>query len=561
MNARICFATLFLWPFFLISQNGDWILHHDIYHYVDRLDVLGYAVDGLPTAIKPYGREAVGTWIQEANTLEMSDAEWGWHQRMLVQGNDSIADAQAGSGFLNVFGNNQRDLYSVRTKEFRMYANPVLFLSGGIDQNTDPAAADASLPLYNNLRGLVLRGSIGEKIGFHTEAGDYLARVPEFRYRQFRELGSIPGEEEIKQFGDQNGINYFKTRAYITAEATDWLRIKFGKDRAHWGNGWQSLILSDHAADAFLLNLTANIWKFQYVSQFAQLIDYIPGKPDVAGDFPRKYAAIHALNFRPNPHISFGVFESLMYGQNQPYGRRGFELQYLNPVMFYRSVEQLIGSPDNATIGANLKVNLFDRIQLYGQALIDDFNFGNRTQGPGYWGNQWAVQAGLKYYNAFGIPTLDLQVETNHVRPYVYQHYSVVSNLSHYGESIGHAAGANVQDAHAILRYHPHPAWNLQIVASAIRQGLNLDDQNYGSDILSTYNLRPYEFGHTIGQGLALNVRQLWGRLSWQLGASEAYLEAEGRYRWERTGAGTPITSSSLLIGLRVAAVPEQIRW
>lgn len=560
MKSLILFFSGLLSCLSLFSQNGDWILNHDVYHYVDRLDVLGYSQKSLPTALKPYGRDAVASWVIKADQSRMSSQEKKWNEVVRLQVSDSLAALNSGKGLFNFLGKNKRDVFSVDQPGFRMYVNPVLYLTGGLDRNNDPAAANSQLPLYNNQRGLVIRGSLGNRVGFHTEVSDYLTRIPEFRYRDFRSTGTIPGEENVKQFGDQNGVNYFKTRGYLTVKAADWLRIKVGKDRVHWGNGWQSLFLSDHSADALMLNLHAKFWKLEYMSHFAQFIDYFPGKSDVTGDFPRKYGAFHTLLFRPIPQLTVGVFEALMYGQNQPYGRRGFELQYLNPVIFYRSAEQLIGSPDNAMIGASVKANLFNTIQIYGQGAIDDFNFGNRVNGPGYWGNQWAVQGGVKYYNAFTVPTLDLQLEYNRVKPYVYQHYSVVTNFSNYGSSLGHAAGANVEDVHMIIRYHPLPAWNLQLVGSLMSQGLNQDGDNYGWDINSTYNRRPYEYGHTVGQGLSWSVQQLWGRLSWQLGSSDAYLEMEGRYRREQTGSGNYVQSASGMVGLRLAAAPEQVR-
>ena len=550
----------------LSAQNADWILGHDVYHYVDRLDVLGYyragaatGDGGLPTELMPYGREKVAGWVASSDLRAASAAEQAWHRRMRLQTDDNLADSLAVRGLWGAFGSNRRDLMRVNQPGFRMYVNPVLYLSGGLDRTNSPLAARSSLPLYHNLRGMVLRGSLGEKVGFHVEAGDFLSRIPEFQYAGFRQTGALPGEEEVKKFGNENGVNYFKTRGYLTAQVTPWLRVKAGKDRVQWGSGWQSLWLSDVAADALLLNLHASVWKLEYVSHFAQMIDFFPGKTDPSGDYPRKFTAFHALYYRPLPTLSVGVFESVVYAPNQPYGHRGFEWHYLNPLIFYRAAEQFIGSPDNGMLGASIRWNFLRHLQLYGQGLLDDFNFGNRVNGPGYWGNQWAVQAGLKYYNAFSIPTLDLQAEYNRVRPYVYQHFNVVSSYTHYGAPLGHAAGGNVQDLHLMLRYHPFPAWNLQMVGSWTAQGRNLDGKNYGWDASQPYVNRPYEYGHTVGQGDPWDVKQAWARLSWQWGSSDLYLEAEARYREESLGTAQ-VRSASFLAGLRISAAPERVR-
>ena len=67
-----------------------------------------------------------------------------------------------------------------------------------------------------------------------------------------------------------------------------------------------------------------------------------------------------------------------------------FELHYLTPIIFYRAVEQDLGSPDNAFIGLDYKINFFETAQVYGQFLLDEFNLrksvhvtaGGRTSLP-----------------------------------------------------------------------------------------------------------------------------------------------------------------------------------
>jgi hypothetical protein len=55
---------------------------------------------------------------------------------------------------------------------------------------------------------------------------------------------------------------------------------------------------------------------------------------------------------------------------------------------------------------------------VYGQFLLDEFSLGDIKRD-----NSWKinmVQLGVKYYNAFHIDNLLLQLEYNHVRPYVF---------------------------------------------------------------------------------------------------------------------------------------------
>ncbi|TAE50621.1 MAG: hypothetical protein EAZ89_11725, partial [Bacteroidetes bacterium] len=360
----------------------------------------------------------------------------------------------------------------------------------------------------------------------------------------------------VKPFKNENAIDWLGSRAYVTFSPFREMRIKFGKDRAFWGNGYQSLLLSDYAADYLLLTVTTRVWKLEYVNHFTQMIDFIPGKSDRDGTYPRKYGAFHQLSFKPDKHISLGVFESVVYNPWLPNGQRGFELQYLNPLIFYRAAEQFIGSPDNALLGAHAKWNLLNHVQLYGQFLLDDFNFGFFRQDKGYWGNKTGWQAGIKYIDAFRIPTLDIQAEYNRVRPYTYQHFNTSSNYAHYGQYLGHAAGANLYSAHLILRYHPLAALNVFLSGTMLMKGLDQNGINYGGDIRIPQVDRPDDFGNSVGQGNPWNVRDLYGRVSWQLWKSDAWIEAEGRYRRENE-----VSSLSFQAGLRMNMTGRMVKF
>lgn len=80
--------------------------------------------------------------------------------------------------------------------------------------------------------------------------------------------------------------------------------------------------------------------------------------------------AVHHLSIAPTRWLSLGIFESTVFSRPDV-----FELQYLNPVIFYRSIEQALGSPDNVVLGVNFKANFAKHFSLYGQFLLDELNF------------------------------------------------------------------------------------------------------------------------------------------------------------------------------------------
>jgi len=562
MRLSILFTLVsFLFLSQVWGQDTDLLLNHDGYHYIDRLDIRGYTDDVVHTDIKPYGRLALKEVFDKVDTSRMGKNERKWNHHMRILLDDQYATEQQGKGLFKVFYKNKRDFYHYKGKALTVFVNPVLYTSWGQDFHNYNGDTENRRISYNT-RGLVIRGSLFDKVGFYSEAYDNQSFFPQFVQNRYEETDALFGETFIKPFKpdtskNTSGLDYFSSRAYITYSPHKAIRIKFGKDRAFWGNGFQNLVLSDYAADYLMLSINTRFWKMEYTNHFMQMIDFIPNKPDQIGTFPRKYGAFHQLSYKPNKNLSVGFFESIIYASQQPNGNRGFELQYLNPVIFYRSVEQLLGSPDNAFFGFNLKYNFLKHFQVYGQFLLDDFNFSRRNQGSKYWGNKFGYQAGLKYIDAFTIPTLDLQIEYNRLRPYTYQHFNISANYAHYGQYLGHASGGNLSDIYFGLRYHPIPSLNIQFSYSRMMKGLDEPGVNNGGDITKSYSYdRPREFDHVPGQGVALNVNTLFGRLTYQIMNTDVYVELEGRYRTEND-----FKSASILGGIRANIAPRPIKF
>jgi hypothetical protein len=165
------------------------------------------------------------------------------------------------------------------------------------------------------------------------------------------------------------------------------------------------MFLSDNSAPQFYLKLDTRLWKFHYQNLFMELTsltstDTTPGDSRLG----RKYAAVHYLSYKVNPRLTFGFFESTIFNRTND-----FEFQYLNPVTLYRTVEGMIGSPDNAMLGMNVSWTALKGVQLYGQFLLDELRFSEFFGGNGWWGNKYSVQAGFKYLNVLGVQHLDLQ--------------------------------------------------------------------------------------------------------------------------------------------------------
>ncbi len=94
------------------------------------------------------------------------------------------------------------------------------------------------------------------------------------------------------------------------------------------------MFLSDFGNNNLFLRLNTRIWKFNYQNLFMELTNAYQSNPgdDLLG---KKYAAMHHLDINLTKWLNVGVFEGVVFGRTNR-----FELGYLVPVIFYRSVER-----------------------------------------------------------------------------------------------------------------------------------------------------------------------------------------------------------------------------
>ena len=317
----------------LFSQDSDLPLQHDLYHFIDRMDIRAYTEEAIHTEIKPLGRDYLAYVLDRTFVTEMGYRERLWYKKAYLQLNDAQMADSLGKGLLRYFYRNGRDLYHVKEGDFQLFVNPAFRFQLGLDRHQYDAAP-TNQNLFTNSRGLVLRGSLFKKLGFYTEIYDNQIRQQQFVQNRYGDFRNLYGETAVKENVFTSIYDYFHSSGYITYQPWSGMRIKFGHDRGFWGQGFQSLYFSDYPANHLMLQIQTRIWKLEYTNYFAQLIDFIPNKPDALGDYPRKYLAMHFLSYKPAHWLSLSVFESIIYASSLPSGERGFELQYLNPIIF-----------------------------------------------------------------------------------------------------------------------------------------------------------------------------------------------------------------------------------
>src|SRR5436190_7070153 len=547
--ARLIFI---LFPVFAMSQSSYVPFGSKEYILIDRLEILGQKDSILNfSKTKPLNRfqmiRGVMDFKQNHPGIILSKTD-EYNLRSLYLNNieylpDSQRIAIKSKKRIGPFYTTPANLYEVHVKDFDLVINPVIQFKYMKESDNDET-------LFLNSRGVNVRGRIANKIGFAASIVDNQERDPFYVQAWEDKFQSVPGAGYYKNFKG-TGYDYFDGRGYFTFNVTKYIDVAFGYDKNFIGNGYRSLFLSDFSNNVLFLKLNTRIWKFNYQNLFMELNATEPRGADRL--LKKKYAAMHHLDVDIGKSLNIGLFEGIIFGRPDH-----FEFGYLNPIIFYRSIEQQNGSFDNALVGLDVKANVKHDLQFYGQMQVDEFVLSEVKENNGSWVNKWGVQLGVKYIDAFGIKNLDLQVESNHVRPFTYSHSDSIANYTHYNQPLAHPLGANFYELIGIARYQPAPKWLVQGKLFFWNQGLDSSAESFGSNIFLP-NVSPYrtkDFGYRIGDGLGSKAVIASFLVSYEL-KQNLFIDVSALFRKQNIDASpsTPAVSkntSVISLGVRL---------
>ena len=364
---------------------------------------------------------------------------------------------------------------------------------------------------YNNTRAVIFQGGLGKKLNFYTVFYESQGSFAGYFNRYARSIAPdggnpaiVPGRGVAAESASGD-FDYPVAEAYLSYSPNKYFNFQFGHGKNFIGDGYRSLLLSDNASPYPFFKMSTTFWKFKYTNTWMSLRDV---RSDVVADgsFRTKFMANHYLSFNASKRLNIGLFENVIWTNDND---RGFDLNYLNPIIFYRAIEFSTGSRGgNALIGLSAKYKFSDRFNAYAQVIIDEFSTGAVFSSTKSYQNKQGVQVGFKYYDAFNIENLQLQFEFNQVRPYVYSNNEIVLNYGHNDQSMAHLWGANFREFIAIARYQ-NERWYGTAKAIYGKRGFEIGDIDtiyYGGSIYGNDENIPSEFGIEIGQGNTANT-------------------------------------------------------
>lgn len=276
-----------------------------------------------------------------------------------------------------------------------------------------------------------------------------------------------------------SGIAIGKPEYYFTA----------GISRTHYGPFHDSsLIAGSQAFHQGQFNFVVNKEKWTYNQSFLTLTasnDF--GGAKNAG----KFLNTHSLQIRPFPWLSFGIVDSIIYGQR-------FEPLYLIPFSVFFISQGLYDFPDNSLIGLTFTVKPIKGLKIDGILYSDDLGFNEiiKFKKDAKWrlSGQFGISYAMPETHWFTYASLDYTFVTPYTYTHVSNHDSQIRNYENYthnGGTLGSNLHPNSDRINLKLKFRPLYGLDLDFHNTFIRHG-NISESIDDIEILKDYISKKY---------------------------------------------------------------------
>ena len=456
---------------------------------------------------------------------------------------NQISDSTA--VFPRLLAGTKAESFDKKPKKIDVELYPLLNAGITFQANPDKLARDLAI-------GGSFMMSIGSKFSLNLKAYAGQSTYPDFMDSVIRATHVIPGigyayHANTDSLNPLYAYQYYS--GYISYSPNKIFNIQVGQDKQFFGDGYRSLFLSDVAAPYPFLKITTRIWHLTYINLYTIMKD-ATNPSGLKKDWLNKYGTFHYLGWNATKRIQIGLFESIVWQGSDSNRYRGYDVNYLNPILFFRPTEYSLGSSDNAFAGFSFKIKLFKKQQLYGQLLLDEFLLKEIKDQKGWWANKYALQGGVKSFDIFRVKQLNFQTEVNYARPYTYSHGSVQQNFGHMNQPLAHPLGANFIESATFLNYRIKRFFIEAKCVYAV-YGADSAGTDYGKNIFISYNKRPSDYGNTTAQGVKTNLINISLRAAYMLDTKmNLKIEAGIAERIEQTNVKT-IQTPLIFLGIR----------
>ena len=407
---------LILLTLLFLSVSNAQVEHIHIYHPVYDLLIRAEARGLLPyfsTTQLPLQRKEVVNALKtlEDKKSELTENEYNslvsYLKEFAVANKETAVIIKSNTDkdqlfFSNLFKDKEKYVYNVEDSINSVRIEPLGYLENMLQTgNSDQDALIAQ-------GGARLYGTINGNVGYYLQAtngtllsGDKNILLHDRKFSQNIKLTELNSDFDF-------------TESHLRADFGN-IYLYIGRESRLLGSGInQRLFNSDQAPpyDAIALGYKANNfeYRFTYGSLLSSPID-TNKEVGFNSEFYEKFISQHRFALKCKQG-EIALYEAVIFS-------RGFELAYLNPLRFLKTLEHALRDRDNTLLGADFTYRPINNIEFKGSYILDDIMFSEI--GTGYWSNKAAYNIGFWY-----TPKIDFDfgVEYARVEPYTFSHFN-----------------------------------------------------------------------------------------------------------------------------------------
>lgn len=457
---------------FLTKIQAQEVYYHtsneSVYEFLDEFANIG--VIELNTVVKPYSRTFIANKLKE-----IKESEYKLNKRQESELNFYLKD----------FNKELVPTYTRKNKTFDKRFD-VLFYKDSLFTFSVNAIAGGqyfmndSGSFYHRWSGAEAFAYVGNNWGFYASLRDnHESKIMNDREFLNQRIGA-------NYKANDGGGDYSEMRGGLTY-SWDWGSFGIVKDHFTWGNNYNGANIFSGLTPSFAhikLNIKPVKWfEFNWVHGWlvSEVIDsagsmvftnsYGTDRRDMMFD---KYLAANMFTFKPVKNFYISAGNSVIYSSDGP------QLQYLIPVMFYKSVDHTYNSTDQAgrNIGQNSQM-FFDissrnikKVHLSATLFVDELST-SRFFNDSVW-NFWSIKGSMRISDL--IPNTFITAEYTKSMPLNYKHNIPTTTFESNGYNLGHYLMDNSQEVYISLIVKPYKTLTLKLAYLYAQKGKDYDD-------------------------------------------------------------------------------------
>lgn len=440
------------------------ISNKTIYEFLDEL--ANEKIIELNTLIKPYSRKLIASKLNEANSQKEL-----LNQRQKYQLDFFLKDYNK-ELMPNKDFKKRLDLFYYKDSLFTISVNPIL----GINYFMNDSGS-----VYKRWNGAEAFAYIGDHWGFYASLRDNYESealaAPEFLNKKTG--ATFKGSEKSDERTD---VEYSEMRGGITY-AWDWGAFGLVKDHFSWGDNHNGANIFSGKTPSFAhlkLQIKPTDWfEFNYIHGWlvSEVLDsnrsYYDDDSTFRSVMHDKYVAANMFTFKPWKTLSISLGNSIIYSDLNVHPA------YLNPVMFYKSVDHTYNSTDNSTgqnaqMFGNISFRGIKHLHLYSSLYFDELHITNMWD-PEKQTNWFSAKGGFHVSNL--IPNTFATFEYTRTNPVVYKHFISTTTFESNLYNLGHYLKDNSEEIYFSLGAKPFKNLSLKASLTKAKKG---EEYDYG---------------------------------------------------------------------------------